>query len=76
MDIKQAKFRLVKCPGYFAVIRFLLPWQLFITLALLPQMTEHHVSVHGGGSLCKYSREACSPRKAGEKMQQIYFGCP
>ena len=38
--------RLVKSPGYLAVIHFFSPWQYFIILALLPKMTEHHVSVH------------------------------
>lgn len=39
--------RLVKCPGYFAVNHYF-SWQHFIILAVLPKMTEHHVSVHRG----------------------------
>lgn len=49
--------RLVKCPGYFAVIQFF-SWQYFIMLALFLKMTEHHVSMHRGHSLCRHSKES------------------
>lgn len=46
-------------------------WQLFIILALLPEMTEHHVSVHEEHSLRNYSREGCLLRRQVEKFTRF-----
>lgn len=62
--------RLVKCPGYFAVIHFF-SWQLLKLLAVLPKMTEHHVSVYEEPSFCKYFRKGCLLERQVEKFSRF-----
>lgn len=62
--------RLVKCPGYFAAFYFF-SWQLFKLLAVLPKMTEHHVSVYEEPSLCKYFRKGCLLERQVEKFSRF-----
>lgn len=71
MDIKHAKFTGWLNAQVILLHSIFFSWQLFKLLAVLPKMTEHHVSVYEEPSLCKYFRKGCLLERQVEKFSRF-----